>query len=148
MMRKSILLVAAGVALALTACESTSTVTVVEEQQFSEARVLQVETYAKIDSVQARLHVFSRVEWSKDYSPTQVESLENDLTMLHGRAAFDLLKEYNADELVAPTWNVYTIVDKNDPHYGWWRVEVRGFLARFEDWNGEKGVLETNKKWE
>lgn len=139
----------AVVVLALmTACESTSTVTVVEEQQFSEARVLQVETYAKIDSVQARLHVFTRVEWSKDYSPIQVKSLDNDLTMLHGRAAFDLLKEYNADELVAPTWNVYTIVDKKDPHYGWWRVEVRGFLARFEDWNGEKGVLETNKKLE
>ena len=148
-MRKSTLLLMAVVVLALmTACESTSTVTVVEEQQFSEARVLQVDTHAKIDSVQAKLRVYMRVEWSKDYTSAQVESLENDLTMLHGRAAFDLLKEYGADELVAPTWNVYTIVDKNDPHYGWWRVEVRGFLARFEDWNGEKGVLETNKKLE
>ena len=49
---------------------------------------------------------------------------------------------FSADELVAPTWNVYNIVDRNDPHYGWYRVEVIGFLARFEEWNGQKSVLE------
>lgn len=144
-MKKSILCVAAASALAFVACEPTKTVSwSVDEQQFSEARVLQVDTHAKIDSVQARLHVYLRVEWSKDYSPTQVESMDNDLNTLHGRAAFDLLKEFHADELVAPTWNVYTIVDPADEHRGWYRVEVIGFLARFEDWNGEKGVLDCN----
>lgn len=145
-MKKITLMTVAVMAITLVACESTSLVKTVEEQQFSEARVLQVETHAKIDSVQARLNVFTRVEWSKDYSYEQVESLGFDISSLHGRAAFELLREYHADELVAPTWNVYTIVDKNDPHYGWYRVEVFGFLARFEDWNGKKGVLETNKK--
>ena len=134
----------AAVAMTLMACESTMTITTVEEQQFSEARVLQVDTQAKIDSVQARLNVYLRVEWSKDYSHEQVKAMDYDIESLHGRAAFDLLKEYHADELVAPTWNVYTIVDKKDPHHGWYRVEVIGFLARFEDWNGQKGVLDCN----
>lgn len=86
-MKKITLMTVAVMAITLVACESTSLVKTVEEQQFSEARVLQVETHAKIDSVQARLNVFTRVEWSKDYSYAQVESLDFDINALHGRAA-------------------------------------------------------------
>ena len=146
-MRKVFLpMLVAGLAMMMAACETQQDlVTTVESQQFSEARVLQVETYAKIDSVRAKLNVYMRVEWSKDYSPEQVKSMDYDVQTLHSRAAFDLLKEHRheqADELVAPTWNVYNIVDRNDPHHGWYRVEVIGFLARFEEWNGQKSVLE------
>ena len=122
------LAVAATGAMALSSCNSFQTITTVD-QHYSQARVLDVNTHAKIDTVHAQLRVNPvRVEDSWIFTSDEINALDGKLDKIHARASFKTLQKHSADELLAPLFDVSTNTD------GTWTVTVIGYVANIVNW--------------
>lgn len=127
MKKVKMMIVVASTAL-LASCEVAKTTTTVDEH-YSQARVLDVQTKSDIKPVQAELRVNQvRIEDEWIFTAEEVKALGNDLKQIHARAAFKTLQKHEADELVAPLYDVKSNGD------GSYTVTVLGYTAKFVNW--------------
>lgn len=122
-MKKSLIFsVAAAGLVALSSCGAVKTIT--QEVEYTEARVLDVSTASKVDTVSGRLVVNpNRIEETWTFSAAEVEALGKDMDNVRARAAFKTLQKNKADELLAPLYDV--TINPN----GSWTVVILGYLA-------------------
>jgi hypothetical protein len=117
-------------AVTLASCEAPKKViTTVEEEQYSQARVLDVQTKAEIKPIQAEVHVNPvRIEDQWIFSREEFNALDSDLDNLKARASFKTLQKHDADELVAPLFDIHSNPD------GSYTVTVRGYIGKIVNW--------------
>ena len=132
MKKKTISVVAFVVAaVTLVSCDAPKKVitTTVEEEQYSQARVLDVQTKAEIKPIQAEVHVNPvRIEDQWIFSREEFNALDSDIDNLKARASFKTLQKHDADELVAPLYDIHSNPD------GSYTVTVRGYIGKIVNW--------------
>ena len=131
MNKKSIItLSAVVVAMMMASCDAPKKITTTTvEEHYSQARVLDVQTKSEIKAIQAELRVNPvHVEDQWIFTREEINAMGGDLDNIHARAAFKTLQKHDADELVAPLYDVYTNPD------GSFTVTVRGYVGNFVNW--------------
>lgn len=130
MNRKSIFCVAAvAVAMTMASCDAPKKITTSVEEHYSQARVLDVQTKSEIKAIQAELKVNpAHVEDQWIFTREEINAMGGDLENIHARAAFKTLQKHDADELVAPLYDVHSNPD------GSYTVTVRGYVGSFVNW--------------
>lgn len=130
MNRKSFFVVVAVVAaMSMVSCDAPKKITTTVEEHYSQARVLDVQTKSEIKAIQAELKVNPvHVEDQWIFSGDEIKAMGGDLDNIHARAAFKTLQKHDADELVAPLYDVHSNPD------GSYTVTVRGYVGSFINW--------------